>query len=208
MKPMNLAFATAFALTTLAMTAGEAFAQEAGPWLVRARIEHLAPANRSDPIGGAGASDRLSVSDKTIPELDISYFLTPNVALELVLTYPQKHTVRLDGADIGSFKHIPPTLLLQYHFLPGAQFDPYLGAGINYTNISSVKLLGGAGSLEHSSVGLALQAGVDYRIDRNWSINFDVKKVQIGSDVFIAGAKASAVKVDPLMIGVGLGYRF
>ena len=204
MKTMNLVLAAAL----LAVTAQEACAQQAGPWLVRARIEHLAPANKSDQVGGVGANDRLSVSDKTIPELDISYFFTPNIALELVLTYPQKHTVRLDGTDIGSFKHIPPTLLVQYHFLPAAQFDPYLGVGINYTNISSVNLLGGAGGLEHSSVGLALQAGVDYRIDKNWSVNFDVKKVQIGSDVFIAGARASAVKVDPLMIGVGLGYRF
>ena len=208
MKTMNLAFAAALTTLTLSMTASAATAEQPGPWLVRARVEHLAPANKSDQIGGVGASDRLSVSDKTIPELDISYFFTPNIALELVLTYPQKHTVRLDGTDIGSFKHIPPTLLLQYHFLPAAQFDPYVGAGINYTNISSVNLLNGAGRLEHSSVGLALQAGVDYRIDKNWSVNLDVKKVQIGSDVLVAGAKASAVKVDPLMIGVGLGYRF
>ena len=204
MKTMTLALAAA----TVALLANEAFAQQAGPWLVRARIENLAPANKSDPVGGIGARDRLSVSDKTIPELDISYFFTPNIALELVVTYPQKHRVRLDGADIGSFKHVPPTLLAQYHFLPAKQFDPYIGAGINYTNISRVNLLNGAGGLEHSSVGLALQAGIDYKIDKNWSLNFDVKKVQIRSDVFISGAKVSAVKVDPLMIGAGLGYRF
>jgi outer membrane protein len=116
--------------------------------------------------------------------------------------------VRLDGTDIGSFKHIPPTLLAQYHFMPVASFDPYVVAGINYTNISRVKLLNGAGTLEHSSVGLALQAGIDYKIDRKWSVNFDVKKVQIRSDAFISGTKVSAVKVDPLMIGVGLAYRF
>ena len=196
------------ASAAVALLANEACAQQAGPWLVRARIENLAPANRSDQIGGVGASNRLSVSDKTIPELDISYFFTPNIALELVVTYPQKHTVRLDGTDIGSFKHVPPMLLAQYHFMPSSQFDPYLGAGINYTNISSVNLLDGAGALEHSSVGLALQAGVDYKFDKNWSLNFDVKKVQIRSDVFISGTKVSAVKVDPLMIGVGIGYRF
>lgn len=204
MKKMTLALAAA----TLTLLANEVCAQQVGPWLVRARIENLAPANKSDQVGGTGASNRLSVSDKTIPELDISYFFTPNFALELVLTYPQRHTVRLDGTDIGSFKHIPPTLLAQYHFMPASQFDPYLGVGVNYTNISSVKLLNGAGGLEHSSVGLALQAGVDYKIDQKWSVNFDVKKVQIRSDVFASGTKISAVKVDPLMIGVGLGYRF
>lgn len=99
-------------------------------------------------------------------------------------------------------------MLIQYHFLPDAQFSPYLGAGINYTSISDVNLLNGAGSLENSSVGLALQAGVDYKIDKRWSINADIKKVQIRSDVFISGTKISAVKVDPLMIAVGVGYRF
>ncbi|WP_426113152.1 OmpW/AlkL family protein [Massilia sp. PWRC2] len=186
---------------------GAAAAQES-PWLVRVRVLQLEPANKSDPVGGAGASDRLHVSNKTIPDVDVSYFFTPHWAAELVLTYPQKHRVTLDGADIGSFKHLPPTLTAQYHFLPGAQINPYLGAGVNYTLISKVDLLGGAASLEHDSVGLALQAGFDVAIDKRWSFNVDVKKMQIRSDVIIAGASASRVKVDPLLFGVGLGYRF
>lgn len=71
-----------------------------------------------------------------------------------------------------------------------------------------MNLLGATGSLEHSSVGLALQAGIDYKIDDRWSVNFDVKKVQRRSDVFISGTKVSAVKVDPLMVGLVVGYRF
>lgn len=202
-----LAATTATLLTTLSLAAGSAIAQES-PWLVRARVIQLEPADKSAPVAGVGASDRLSVSDKTIPEVDISYFFTPNWAAELVLTYPQKHDVRLDGNKIGTFKHLPPSLLLQYHFTNSTPFKPYLGAGVNYTRISSVKLLNGAGDLENDSFGLAVQAGIDYAIDKNWSLNFDVKKVQIRSDVFIGGAKASRVKVDPVLIGVGVGYRF
>jgi outer membrane protein len=74
--------------------------------------------------------------------------------------------------------------------------------------MSKVDLLAGKAGLEHDSFGFALQAGVDYAIDKKWSLNIDVKKVQIRSDVFIGGAKASAVKVDPLLVGVGVGYRF
>ena len=191
----------------LAVMAGNVAAQES-PWLVRARAVHIDPADKSAPVGGAGASDRLTVSEKTIPEIDISYFFTPNLAAELILTYPQKHDVKLDGQQIGTFKHLPPTLTLQYHFLPNAQFNPYLGAGVNYTTMSKVDLLGGSASLEHDSWGLALQAGVDYKIDRHWSLNFDVKKVQIRSDVLIGGVKASSVKVDPWLLGLGVGYRF
>lgn len=196
----------AIAIAAATLTAGVAVAQES-PWMVRARAVHIAPADRSSPIGGVTESDLITVSKKTIPEVDISYFFTPNWAAELVLTYPQKHTVKVDGTSIGSFRHLPPTLTLQYHFLPNATFSPYLGAGINYTRISSVKLDSDI-NLERNSWGLALQAGFDVKLNRNWSINVDVKKVQIRSDVSMAGEQISRVKLDPVLFGVGVGYRF
>ncbi|MFC0167401.1 OmpW family protein [Pseudoduganella danionis] len=204
---MNKSLAAAV-LATLSLAASTAAVAQETPWLVRVRAVHIDPADKSDPVGGAGASDRLTVSSKTIPELDVSYFFTPNLAAELILTYPQKHDVFLDGGKIGTFKHLPPTLLAQYHFVLDAPIKPYIGAGVNYTTLSKVDLLAGKAGLEHDSFGFALQAGVDYAIDKKWSLNVDVKKVQIRSDVFIGGAKASAVKVDPLLVGVGVGYRF
>ena len=198
----------AVTLASLAATFCSAAIAQESPWLVRARAVQMSPADKSDPVGGIGKADRISVEKRTIAELDISYFFTPHLAAELVLTYPQKHEVMLDGAPIGSFKHLPPTLLAQYHFAPLAGFTPYLGAGVNYTRISSVRLLGGAAELEKHSFGLALQAGVDYKIDSRWSINLDLKRVNIGSDVMSGGAKISAVKVDPTLLAVGVGYRF
>ena len=196
------------ALAALGALSGQAMAEQS-PWLVRARAVHIAPADKSDAFG-AVAADAIHVSEKTIPEVDISYFFTPNLAAELVLTYPQKHDVTLNGANIGSFKHLPPTLSVQYHFTPDAQFSPYLGAGVNYTRISQVHLLDGAADLEKNSYGLALQVGVDYKLDKNWSLNLDVKKVQIRSDLSLTsdGTKLGTVKVDPWLIGVGVGYRF
>ncbi len=203
MKKIVLLLAAATTLTTSTLVS----AQES-PWLVRARAVSLSPDNKSTPIGGVGASDRLSINSKIIPEIDISYFFSPNWAAELVLTYPQKQDVRLDGNQIGSFKHLPPTLTVQYHFMPAEKISPYVGAGVNYTRISSVNLLGGSGQLESHSFGTALQAGVDIKLDTNWSVNLDVKKVQIRSDVIAAGDKISRVRIDPWLIGVGVGYRF
>lgn len=199
----------AVAALASSFAAAPVFAQEAqSPWLVRVRAVDLSPENKSDQVNGAGASDRITINEKVIPEIDISYFFTPNIAAELVLTYPQKQDVRLDGTKIGTFKHLPPTLLLQYHFMPEAAFSPYVGAGINYTRISGVDLANGL-QLDSSSVGGALQIGADYKINKNWLINFDIKKVQISSDVKTAsGAKISSVKIDPWLIGVGVGYRF
>lgn len=189
--------------------AGAAMAQSVTePWLVRARVVNIDPFNGADPIGGVGAGDRVHVKNKTIPEVDFSYFFTPNWAAELILTYPQKHDVTLDGAKIGTLKHLPPTLTVQYHFAPDASVNPYLGAGVNYTRISNVRLLDGAGDLEKNSFGYALQAGIDFKLDKNWTFNLDIKKVQIRTDLSVNNAKVSTLKVDPLLFGAGFGYRF
>ncbi|MDP3841759.1 MAG: OmpW family outer membrane protein [Oxalobacteraceae bacterium] len=196
------------ALLAIGAVAGPVMAQQS-PWLVRARVVNIDTANKFD-TSSALATDSVDVSNKTIPEVDISYFFTPNLAAELILTYPQKHDVSLNGIDIGTLKHLPPTLLLQYHFMPEAQFSPYVGAGLNYTRVSQVDLLEGAATLEKNSYGLALQAGVDFKLDKNWSLNLDVKKVQIRSDLSLTGngTKLGTVKIDPWLVGVGVGYRF
>lgn len=196
---------------TAAMLASPAIAQSqdtAANWLVRARAVHIDPADRSAPLAGTGAADRIGVESRTIPELDITWFLTPHFAAELVLTWPQKHEVYLDGQAIGTFKHLPPTLLAQYHFTPDNTVSPYVGLGLNWTTFSKNRLLDGQGSLEHDSIGLAAQAGIDFKLDRNWSLNVDVKKIRLRSDVLIGGMKASKVKVDPVLFGAGVGYRF
>lgn len=198
------------ALCSMAAIGSPAMAQqmEEGPWLVRVRATYLHPDVHSDPIAGTGSSNRLDINSKTIPDVDISYFFTPNWAMALLLTVPQKQKVSLDGSNIGSFKHLPPTLTLQYHFTPENQWSPYIGAGVNYTRITSDRLLDGAARLEDHSVGLALQAGLDYKLDRHWSLNVDVKKIRIDSDVNTAAGKISNVQIDPWLIGVGVGYRF
>ena len=185
-----------------ATTSGTAFAQQAaeGPWLVRVRAVHIDSDN-----GGAAGRAGVSINNKTIPEVDVSYFFTPNVAAELILTYPQKHDVRLNGDKIGSLKHLPPTLLGQYHFTGMGAFKPYVGAGVNYTRFSSIHIADGALTVKKNSVGPALQVGFDYALDKNWSLNFDVKKVYM--DTKVSGG-IGKFKVDPILVGVGVGYRF
>ncbi len=180
-----------------------AFAQTAGesPWMVRVRSVHLDSVNKdSTPLG-------LSINNKTFGEVDVTYFLSPNVAAELVLTTAQKQTVYANGSEIGSFKHLPPSLLLQYHFTDQQGIKPYVGAGITYTHFSDVALPPGV-SLDSHSWGLAFQAGLDIPLDRHWSINLDVKKAYIRSDVYALGNSIGRLKVDPMLYAIGLGYRF
>jgi len=200
-----LALAAATALTTVGAMAPAQAAD--GPWMVRARVVNLDPANKDN----TGLD--LSINSKVIPEVDISYFFTPNIAAELILTYPQKQDIRSGSTKIGSLKHLPPTLTAQYHFLPEGNIRPYVGAGVNYTLFSSVDFIPAVNAalkpgIESSSFGLALQAGVDFKLDKNLYLNFDVKKVQIKTDITSYGTKVGTFKVDPLLIGVGLGWRF
>ena len=201
-----LAIAAAALLTLGACANVQAQTQE-GPWLVRVRAVNLDSSNKDTT--GLG----LSINNKTIPEVDISYFFTPNIAAELVLTYPQKHTLSSNGAAIGSLKHLPPVLSAQYHFNPTGTFRPYVGAWVNYPHFSSVHFDPAVDaalhpSIKNNSVGLSLQIGADFELAKNLYLNVDVKKVQLGTTVYSNGAKVGTFKVDPVLASVGLGMRF
>ena len=199
MKKQRIAAAILFTLLS-----GAALAQPVaeGPWLVRARAVHLDSAN------GDSTGLGLSMNNKWIPEVDVSYFFSPNLAVELILTVPQKQTLTSSvlNAKVGTFKHLPPTLLAQYHF-PMNGFKPYVGAGINYTRFNSVNLLPGV-TMDKDSWGPALQVGVDIPLTTGLYLNLDLKKVMIRTDVKLAGAKVGEFRADPLLLGVGLGWRF
>lgn len=200
-------------VAALAAVAGVANAADEGNWMVRARALRMNVDN-SNSGGLNGALGKVEAEDKTFPEVDVTYFFTPNIAAELILTYPQKHDVTLAGADIGSIKHLPPTLTLQYHFNPAGTVRPYVGLGLNYTRFSSVDLnVGGAVPLriDRSSFGWAAQVGADVQIAPKWFLNFDVKYVAIDTDIFIkgaGGAKVTKLGIDPMLYSVGIGYRF
>lgn len=194
---------SAVVMAAATMLAGNAFAQaNEGPWMVRVRAVNINSAN-SDSTGLG-----LSINNKNIPEADISYFFNKNVAVELILTVPQEHTLSSTavGGAIGTLKHLPPTLTVQYHFDTDG-FKPYVGAGLNFTRFSDVNLTVPA-DIDRNSFGAALQIGVDIPLSRNLYLNFDVKKVYIGTDVSLNNAKQGTFKVDPVLVGAGLGWRF
>lgn len=193
MRKLALAVALAAAATGFA-TAAQA-QSPANPWQFHLRAAQLNPTGSTDGIG---------IESKAIPDISIGYFLTRNVALDLLLTTPQKHEVELNGAPLGSVKHLPPTLFAQYHFAPDARVRPYAGAGINYTRFLDRTV--GPARLESSSIGPAVQVGADYMLDRNWSVNVDLKKLWIKADVEnIPGLTAT---VNPILFAVGVGYRY
>ena len=203
------------ALLAAGVVAATPVSADEGPWLVRVRALDLVAKNQNESPLLANA--QVKAEDKVFPEVDFTYFFTPNIAAELILTYPQVHTVTVAGINIGSIQHLPPTLTAQYHFNPTGEFRPYVGLGVNYTRFTNTSLDAGpalTGSVplttDKDSFGLSGQIGADYKVADHWFINADAKYVKLQTDVKIAstGTLVTKLHVDPWLLSVGVGYRF
>lgn len=186
------------------------------PWQIRVRAIGVIPdEDGSSNAPGVISNGGVDISDAYVPELDITYFFTKNIAAELILaTAP--HDVEWDlvaggDLDLGEVWLLPPTLTLQYHFNPEGKIRPYAGAGINYTIFYNVDD-GDADDIRYDDgFGYALQAGVDYMLTDNWLVNFDVKKLWLDTDVEVdvLGTTVDAdVDIDPWIVGIGFGYKY
>jgi outer membrane protein len=189
------------------LTPPAALAQDSGSLLLRTRITHL------DSVNGDSTGLKLSVNNKTYGSIDASWFLGPNVAGELSVSSAQRHTLYASGSPIGSLRQTPVTLSLQYHYTGLAGWRPYVGLGIHYTRLSSVSfdptVVAALGpDIERSSTGLAAQLGADVALGSGWLMNVDARKVQMRTDVSSFGSKVGTFKIDPVLLSVGLGYRF
>lgn len=217
--------------------AAPAFAED-NPWMVRGRIIGVLPNESGDlSTGGTSLPGDVDIEDQYVPELDITYFFNENIAAELILAVTP-HDVAATGVtippdvfgpanvDLGDVWLLPPTLTLQYHFVNDTPFKPYVGAGVNATFFFNEDEGPLADSIDYDpSFGFALQAGFDYDLDGvegGWAFNADVKYVWINPDVSVDLSTAlgpvlgttepvivdADVDINPLIVGVGLGYKF
>jgi len=187
------------------------------PWLVRVRALNLVPANQSGAFTAAGTNfptNAISLNTKAFPEFDVSYSFNKNIATELVLTYPQQQDVYLAGVGkIGTVTHLPPSLLLQYHYpITKCPATPYAGFGFNYTRVTNVNLNAAGTPLDvtRDSFGIAYGGGFDYKLNERWVLNFDFKHVTINTNVKVKGTSTvlTDVGINPNLYSFGIGYRF
>lgn len=182
--------------------------KSAGDFMVRARAIGMIPDESAD-VSVLGGS--VNVDNDWVPEIDFTYFITDNIALELIAATTKHDVSHSSGLGLGEVNLLPPTLTLQYHPLPKERFSPYVGAGVNYTIFYNEDAPGGAvTSIDYDNAfGFALQAGADYAVADNWYLNVDVKKIFLSTDVSINGGAINAdVDLDPWVVGFGVGYRF
>ena len=173
-------------------------------WMVGARLLDVYP-NVSSSVSG------VDVDQQWTGELNSTYFFTPNFAVEGSITWA-KQDVTFNGTGVGALKMMPVTFTAQYHFTNLGAWKPYVGGGFNYTYFYDTDLGNNAGaSVSRDSWGGALQAGLDYQVERNWYINVDVKYLWINNDIRLNNVNLgnnSSLDIDPWLFGIGVRYRF
>jgi len=222
---------TAVTLGIATLFSANVMAAGAGDWLVRVGIGHVNPDTSSGDlvVGGTELTGaQIDVGSNTRPIVNLTYLATDHIGFELLAAWPFEHDIDgagiLDGAGkLGETKHLPPTLSVQYHMMPGAAFRPYVGVGLNYTTFFSTSTtstlegaLGGPSSMSISdSFGVALQIGADFDITDTLFLNFDLRWIQIEADARIRtqtaqGPVVSRIKadIDPWVFSAAVGFRF
>jgi outer membrane protein len=223
-------------LFALALAAPLAYAHEAGDIIVRAGAITVNPTADSSsvkvdqgPLAGTNLGGKATMSSDTQLGLNFAYMLDSHWGIELLAASPFEHDVKLKGTalgaangKLGSLKHLPPTLSVVYYPLDSkSAFQPYVGAGINYTWIYDEQLSSEAQSNGFSnfkadnSWGMAFQVGADYMITDNIMLNAQVRYIDIDTTATVEnnavapGTRAKVdVNVDPFIYMVGLGYKF
>ena len=175
--------------------------------------------SKTNGISGIGvpAGADAEVGDATTVIFVYERLFTPQIGLEFVLGVPPRLKAKATGSvaflgdDVLSTKNVAPTLLLNYHFFePGERFRPYVGAGINYTRFTNAKSSLAPDVELGSSTGLALQAGVNYAVNKDWGLFASIAKINVKSKVVATGATVLTTTVDfrPLVYSAGVSYQF
>jgi outer membrane protein len=213
MQRVTLSLVSATLLFTALSSTAYAANVKAGDWILRARALSVIPAEDAT-ITGSVTGSQIDIDTSIVPELDVTYFVTNNVAFELIAAVTPHDvntaTSSIGALDLGDVWLLPPTLTAQYHFTDMGKCKPYVGAGVNYTHFFGEDKGTSVTSVDYGdSFGPALQAGVDYMLDDHWMLNLDVKKIWINTDVkFNGGAIRADVDINPWVVGVGVGYKF
>jgi outer membrane protein len=213
MMKLRSLFTVLAAVATVATLAAPAMAQDTFKrFQVKVGVSGVLP-DEGASIGVIGGD--VEISDEYVPSLQLEYFFTPSISTELLCCFA-RHDVAAVGTalgrvDLGKITHFPPTVTVKYHFNQFERFKPYVGAGVNYTTFFDEDA-GAVTSIDYGdSFGPALQIGADIPLNDTWSINLDVRKIWIQTDVTIrAGTTVipAEVDIDPIVVTAGVGFRF
>ena len=200
----------------MALAATPAMAQSKGDWTFGVGLHNVAPKSDNGSLDatalGLGKLPPTEVSNSVRPTFTGEYFLADNLGVEVLAALPFEHDIAIRGVGrVGSTKHLPPVVSLQYHFANSSKVTPFVGLGVNYTKFfdtDSKGALAGTKLKLEDSWGLAGHAGLDYAISDKGALRVDVRWADIDTKVKVNGAKLGTAKVDPLVYGVAYVFKF
>ena len=203
------------AVAALALATSPALAQSAGSWTFGIGAHQVAPKSDNGTLTATPLGDlRMEVGNNARPTITAEYFIRDNLGLEVLAALPFHHDIAVAGVGkVGSTKHLPPTVSLQYHFGSG-KLRPFVGAGLNYTRFFSTRTEGAipGSKLELSdSGGLAGHVGIDFQVGAKGAIRVDYRKIDIDTKVKLNGANlgtSNTVNIDPSVYGVAYVFQF
>jgi len=201
------------AALTSGLFTGAVQAYEAGDWLVRGGIWGVFPESDNLTFNLTPRQRvTLDVDDGYSLGFNITYMVNPNIGVELLGAWPFKHDISISGlGKVAETKQLPPTVSVQYHFMPSGSIHPYVGLGLNYTTFFSEKTKGalqGASLKLDDSWGVAGQLGIDVDVAPNWFVNADLRYISIETDAKVNGDDIGTVKINPWVFGLNVGTHF
>lgn len=211
------------------LMSGQAMAWEAGDLLARVGATKVSPDDGGNNLmlGNVDTGFDLTVGEDTQLGLNLLYFYTDNLAVELLAATPFTHGIDVVGVGkVADLTHLPPTVSANYYFTdPSSTLQVYAGLGLNYTftydedfNATGASL--GLDNLSvENSAGLAYQVGFDYILDDTWSLNASARYINIEATATMtadgsaaptvpAGSYRSDVEVNPWVYTLAIGYKF
>ncbi|KAF1689030.1 OmpW/AlkL family protein [Pseudoxanthomonas taiwanensis] len=195
---------------SLAAVAAPAMAQSAGDWTLGVGVHQVDP--KSDNGKLANGTLPLTIDSDAKPSITFEYFVKDNLGIEVLGALPFKHEIAVKGVGkVGQTKHLPPTVTLQYHFNSAGKVSPLLGVGLNYPTFFSEDTTGplaGSRLKLDDSFGLAVHAGLDFKVAGKGSLRVDVRWADIDTEVKVDGAKLGTANIDPLVYGVSYVMQF
>lgn len=198
------------AALTLGGTAFNSDAQQRGDWALGVGVHQVNP--KSDNGSLAGGTLPLEIGSDTKPTVSLEYFVADNLGLEVLAAWPFEHDINIAGVGrVGSTKHLPPTVSLQYHFNSAGKVSPFIGAGLNYTTFFSEKTTGALAGTDlklDDSWGLAAHVGVDFALSPSSALRVDARWMDIDTKVHVDGASLGTAHIDPLVYGVAWVKHF
>ena len=200
---------------SLALAAMPAFAQSAGHWTLGVGVHNVDPKSDNGTLTATPLGNlKMDIGSNARPTITGEYFLKDNLGVEILAALPFQHDINVVGVGkVGSTKHLPPTVSLQYHFGQG-KLRPFVGAGVNYTRFFSTRTEGpiaGTSLSLSDSWGLAGHVGIDFKLGEKAALRVDYRTIDIDTKVKLNGANLgtrNTVNIDPSVYGVAYVFAF